>query len=146
MGTATSDPLLFLALLLYIASAEAVAAAKAAQQEMYSALLAKRLTLVNEFEKKAARYKEILIKEMVCVCLCACVCVCVCVCVAQYLTCSLVLQQITGIPPEGLTAEEIEKMRKKFGVSFKFSKFVLDDSVAVSVCAGGWGCNIEMQC
>lgn len=43
-------------------------------------------------------------------------------------------QQITGIPPEGLTAEEIEKMRKKFGVSFKFSKFVLDDSLAVSAC------------
>ena len=41
------------------------------------------------------------------------------------------LQQITGIPPEGLTSEEIERMRKKFGVSFKFSKFVLDDSTAV---------------
>ncbi len=42
-------------------------------------------------------------------------------------------QQITGIPPEGLTAEEIEKMRKKFGVSFKFSKFVLgDNNMAVS--------------
>ena len=41
-------------------------------------------------------------------------------------------QQITGIPPEGLTSEEIEKMRKKFGVSFKFSKFVLNDSTAVS--------------
>ncbi len=43
------------------------------------------------------------------------------------------LQHITGIPPEGLTAEEIEKMRKKFGVSFKFSKFVLDDKPGVSV-------------
>lgn len=47
------------------ASAEAVAAAKAAQSEMYQALLTRRSTLVNEFEKKAARYKEILIKEMV---------------------------------------------------------------------------------
>lgn len=47
------------------ASAEAVAAAKAAQQEMYTALLSKRQMLVGEFEKKAARYKEILIKEMV---------------------------------------------------------------------------------
>ena len=44
-----------------------------------------------------------------------------------------ILQQITGIPPDGLTSEEIERMRKKFGVSFKFSKFVLDDSTAVSV-------------
>ena len=42
------------------------------------------------------------------------------------------MQQITGIPPEGLTAEEIEKMRKKFGVSFKFSKFVLNDKTGVS--------------
>lgn len=83
------------------ASAEAVAAAKAAQSEMYSALLARRQILMSEFERKAARYKEILVKEM----------------------------QITGIPPEGLTAEEIEKMRKKFGVSFKFSKFVLDDNL-----------------
>ena len=42
-------------------------------------------------------------------------------------------QQITGIPPEGLTAEEIEKMRKKFGVSFKFSRFVLDDKMLVNL-------------
>ena len=42
------------------------------------------------------------------------------------------LQQITGIPPDGLTPEEIERMRKKFGVSFKFSKFVLDKGVQVS--------------
>lgn len=48
----------------------------------------------------------------------------------------LFLQHITGIPPEGLTAEEIEKMRKKFGVSFKFSKFVLDDRPGVS--EGEW--------
>lgn len=47
------------------ASAEAVAAAKAAQQEMYAALLARRTALVSEFERKAARYKDILIKEMV---------------------------------------------------------------------------------
>ncbi len=47
------------------ASVEAIAAAKAAQQEMYTALLSKRQTLVGEFERKAARYKEILIKEMV---------------------------------------------------------------------------------
>ncbi len=44
---------------------------------MYTALLAKRHTLVAEFESKAARYKEILIKEMVCVCVWAySVCVC----------------------------------------------------------------------
>ncbi len=53
-------------------------------------------------------------------------------------------QQITGIPPEGLTAEEIERMRKKFGVSYKFSKFVLDESTAVRYSgkvggAGEWG-------
>ena len=47
------------------ASAEAVAAAKVAQSEMYQALLSRRSALVIEFEKKAARYKEILIKEMV---------------------------------------------------------------------------------
>ena len=52
-------------MLLFLASAEAVAAAKAAQNEMYSALLAKRTTLLKSFEQKAARYKEILIKEMV---------------------------------------------------------------------------------
>ena len=86
------------------ASAEAVAAAKAAQNEMYQALLSRRQTQLADFEKKAARYKDLLVKEM----------------------------QITGIPPEGLTPEEIERMRKKFGVSFKFSKFVLDDSTAVS--------------
>ncbi len=49
-----------------LASAEAMAAARAAQQEMYTALLARRTTLLAEFEMKAARYKEILIKEMVC--------------------------------------------------------------------------------
>ena len=42
-----------------------MAAAKAAQSEMYSALLARRQTLMADFEKKAARYKEILVKEMV---------------------------------------------------------------------------------
>lgn len=42
-----------------------MAAAKAAQSEMYQALLSRRSALVIEFEKKAARYKEILIKEMV---------------------------------------------------------------------------------
>ena len=52
-------------MILFLASAEAVAAAKAAQNEMYSALLAKRTTLLKSFEQKAARYKEILIKEMV---------------------------------------------------------------------------------
>ena len=50
------------------------------------------------------------------------------------------MQQITSVPPEGLAAEEIEKMRKKFGVNYKFSKFVLDESgaavsdVCVMVC------------
>ena len=52
-------------MILFLASAEAVAAAKAAQNEMYSALLAKRTTLLKSFEQKAACYKEILIKEMV---------------------------------------------------------------------------------
>ena len=52
----------------------------------------------------------------------------------------LCLQQITGIPPEGLTAEEIEKMRRPFGVSFKFSKFVLDGrpEVRLGVAKRGW--------
>lgn len=49
------------------ASAEAVAAAKKAQQEMYSALLAKREVLVHGLESKLTRYKELLLKEMVCV-------------------------------------------------------------------------------
>jgi ABC-type phosphate transport system auxiliary subunit len=35
------------------------------------------------------------------------------------------------VPPEGLTAEEIEKMRTKFGINFKFSKFVLDRGESV---------------
>ena len=47
------------------ASAEAVAAAKAAQHEMYAALLARRSALHQDFERKLARFKEILIKEMV---------------------------------------------------------------------------------
>ena len=42
-----------------------MAAAKAAQSEMYSALLVRRQTLMAEFEKKASRYKDILVKEMV---------------------------------------------------------------------------------
>ena len=49
------------------------------------------------------------------------------------LSLSLFLQQITGIPSDGLTPEEIERMRKKFGVSFKFSKFVLDKGLQVSL-------------
>ena len=62
-------------------------------------------------------------------------------------------QQITGIPPDGLTPEEIERMRKKFGVSFKFSKFVLDKAVQVSfrvnqnastlVCRNGMNVSLE---
>ena len=51
-------------------------------------------------------------------------------------------QQITGIPPEGLTAEEIEKMRKKFGVSFKFSKFVLGDNNMTVSTLTYWVCVI----
>ena len=47
------------------ASAEAVAAAKAAQNEMYQALLSRRQTQLADFEKKAARYKDLLVKEMV---------------------------------------------------------------------------------
>ena len=47
------------------ASAEAVAAAKKAQQEMYSALLAKREVLAHGLETKLTRYKELLLKEMV---------------------------------------------------------------------------------
>ena len=49
----------------FTASAEAVAAAKAAQNEMYQALLTRRAALVSDFEKKAARYKDLLVKEMV---------------------------------------------------------------------------------
>ena len=60
---------LSLALVFFLssASAEAVAAAKKAQQEMYSALLAKREVLVHGLESKLTRYKELLLKEMVCV-------------------------------------------------------------------------------
>ena len=47
------------------ASAEAVAAAKAAQNEMYQALLSRRQARMTELEKKAALYKDLLIKEMV---------------------------------------------------------------------------------
>ena len=120
-------------MVLFLASAEAVAAAKAAQNEMYSALLAKRTTLLKSFEQKAARYKEILIKEMVGLH------------PSHPLTPPHTLspshthtQQITGIPPEGLTPEEIERMRKKFGVSFKFSKFVLNDSTVSYYSSHQW--------
>ena len=47
------------------ASAEAVAAAKAAQSEMYQALLSKRQQLVADLATRAARYKDLLVKEMV---------------------------------------------------------------------------------
>ena len=47
------------------ASAEAVAAAKKAHKEMYSALLAKREVLVSRLEETRARYTELLLKEMV---------------------------------------------------------------------------------
>ncbi|KAL5475148.1 hypothetical protein EMCRGX_G027211 [Ephydatia muelleri] len=97
------------------ASAEAMAAAKAAQNEMYTALQNRRQSLVQEFEQKAAYYKSLLIKEM----------------------------QITSVPPEGLAAEEIEKMRKKFGVNYKFSKFVLDESGAAD--GGGEVEELERQ-
>ena len=49
----------------YIASAEAVAAAKKAQQEMYGALLTTREELVDTLEKKLTAYKDLLLKEMV---------------------------------------------------------------------------------
>ena len=93
---------------------------------MYQALLTKRQQLVKDLESRAAQYKDLLVQEMVrrhC----------------HFLPYILnggddvIPQQITGIPPDGLTSEEIERMRKKFGVSFKFSKFVLDDSTAVSL-------------
>ena len=48
-----------------LATAEAVAAAKKAQQEMYGALLSRREELVDTLEKKLTSYKELLIKEMV---------------------------------------------------------------------------------
>ena len=44
---------------------EALAAAKKAQQEMYSALLTKREVLVEELESKLTAYKGLLLKEMV---------------------------------------------------------------------------------
>ena len=118
-------------MILFLASAEAVAAAKAAQNEMYSALLAKRTTLLKSFEQKAARYKEILIKEMVGLPIPHTP--------SHPLTFTHThTQQITGIPPEGLTPEEIERMRKKFGVSFKFSKFVLNDSTVSYYSSHQW--------
>lgn len=52
-------------LVLLTATAEAVAAAKKAHKEMYSALLSKREILVSLLEEKLARYKELLLKEMV---------------------------------------------------------------------------------
>ena len=41
------------------------------------------------------------------------------------------IQQITGVPPRGLTADEIEKLKKKLGVNYKFSKLVMGDSELV---------------
>ena len=70
-----------------------MAAAKAAQNEMYTALQNRRQLLVQEFEQKAAYYKSLLIKEMVCVhvliCVCSCVNLCVfkCVCVSAVFKC-----------------------------------------------------------
>ena len=51
--------------MIYTASAEAVAAAKAAQNEMYQALLSRRQARMADLEKKASRYKELLVQEMV---------------------------------------------------------------------------------
>lgn len=48
-----------------IATVEAIAAAKKAQHEMYSALLTKREMLVEELESKYTSYKDLLLKEMV---------------------------------------------------------------------------------
>lgn len=48
-----------------IASAEATAAAKKAQQEMYGALSTKRDEIVDKLEKKLTAYKDLLLKEMV---------------------------------------------------------------------------------
>ena len=47
------------------ATVEAIAAAKKAQQEMYTALLTKREVLVEELESKLTAYKGLLLKEMV---------------------------------------------------------------------------------
>ena len=42
-----------------------MAAAKAAQNEMYQALLTKRQYLVKDLETRAAQYKDLLVQEMV---------------------------------------------------------------------------------
>ncbi len=52
-------------MLCYLATVEAVAAAKRAQHEMYSALLTKREVLVEDLESKLTAYKGLLLKEMV---------------------------------------------------------------------------------
>ena len=49
----------------YLATVEAIAAAKKAQHEMYSALLTKREVLVEDLESKLTAYKGLLLKEMV---------------------------------------------------------------------------------
>lgn len=47
------------------ASAEAMAAAKDAQNKMYAALTVKRASLEHQLEQKLLRYRDILKKEMV---------------------------------------------------------------------------------
>ena len=47
------------------ASAEALAAAKDAQNKMYAALTVKRASLEQKLEQKLLRYRDILKKEMV---------------------------------------------------------------------------------
>ena len=115
-----------------LASVEAVAAAKKAQKEMYGALLSKRELLVEDLESKLSAYKDLLLKEMVTLKNFS-------VYKSFMLSYLSLTQQITGVPPEGLTAEEIEKMRTKFGINYKFSKFVLDKSD--SIVSHNYKCN-----
>ena len=49
------------------------------------------------------------------------------------------------MPPEGLTAEEIEKMRTKFGINFKFSKFVLDRGESMVIKATSFNITILIR-
>ena len=55
----------FVNLFHFEATVEAIAAAKKAQTEMYTALLTKREVLVEELESKLTAYKGLLLKEMV---------------------------------------------------------------------------------
>ena len=54
------------ATLFFLVSAQAQEVAKSVQNHMYTALTAKRNALVEQLEAKVKRYKELQVKEMVC--------------------------------------------------------------------------------